>query len=231
MSVESLLDHYYDRATIAIRNTRFERTQRGSLDIRQVEEDDEFRNLNHKIVLKDGIASSMWREQDWGLGENSIDVSHFDNGIVKQLSMRHNGDSVTGLKISLSRADWLIPDPDLRLPYIFGRADMETWYKASDEKMGLKRVRLAWDYEEKHTFSVRDVGVDKDRAEHLYKGVEYRIELDDEIRLSIDGKTSRKVNWRTEMTGDEIRILFEYVNSEAWMSGWEPVADILEARK
>jgi hypothetical protein len=230
MSVENLFDHYYERATIPIRNTRFDRKQRGSYDIRHVEEGDEFRNLNHKIVLKDGVASSMWREQDWGLGENSIDVTHFENGVVKQLSIRHSSDAVTGLKISLSRGDWLIPDPDLRLPYIFGRADMETWYKASNEKMDLKRVRLAWDYEEKHTYSVRDVGVDKERGEHLYKGVEYRIELDDEIRLTIDEKSSRKVNWRTEMSGDEIRTLFEYANDESWINGWEPVAEILEVR-
>jgi len=230
MSVENLFDHYYERAIIPIRNTRFDRKQSGPYDIRHVEEDDEFRNLNHKIVLKDGVASSTWREQDWGLGENSIDVTHFENGVVKQLSIRHSGDAVTGLKISLSRGDWLIPDPDLRLPYIFGRADMETWYKASNEKMDLKRVRLAWDYEEKHTYSVRDVGVDKERGEHLYKGVEYRIELDDEIRLTIDEKSSRKVNWRTEMTGDEIRTLFEYANDESWINGWEPVAEILEIR-
>jgi hypothetical protein len=107
---------------------------------------------------------------------------------------------------------------------------METWYKASNEKMDLKRVRLAWDYEEKHTYSVRDVGVDKERGEHLYKGVEYRIELDDEIRLTIDEKSSRKVNWRTEMSGDEIRTLFEYANDESWINGWEPVAEILEVR-
>jgi hypothetical protein len=173
----------------------------------------------------------MWREQEWGLGENSIDVSHFEDGIVKQLSLRHTGEAVTGMKVSLTRGDWLIPDPDHRLPYIFGRADMETWYKASNYKMGLNRVRLAWDYEEKHTFPVRDHGVDKDKGEHLYKGVEYRIELDDAIRLSIDEKSSRKVNWRMEMTDDEVRSLFEYASNESWIDGWGPVADIIEHGK
>ena len=160
MSVEALLDTYYDRATIPLRNTKFGRDITGSLDIRHVTEDDEFRFLHHKIILKDGVASSVWREQEWGLGENSIDVTHFEDGIVKQLSLRHTGDSVTGLKVSLSRYDWLLPDPDHRLPYIFGRADMETWYKASDFQMGLNRCRLAWDQETKHTFSVRELGVD-----------------------------------------------------------------------
>ena len=214
-----------------MRNTKFGREQKGAFDIRHVVEDDEFRQLNHKIVLKDGVASSMWREQEWGLGENSIDVSHFEDGIVKQLSLRHTGEAVTGMKVSLTRGDWLIPDPDHRLPYIFGRADMETWYKASNYKMGLNRVRLAWDYEEKHTFPVRDHGVDKDKGEHLYKGVEYRIELDDAIRLSIDEKSSRKVNWRMEMTDDEVRSLFEYASNESWLDGWGPVADIIEHGK
>ena len=214
-----------------MRNTKFGREQKGAFDIRHVVEDDEFRQLNHKIVLKDGVASSMWREQEWGLGENSIDVSHFEDGIVKQLSLRHTGEAVTGMKVSLTRGDWLIPDPDHRLPYIFGRADMETWYKASNYKMGLNRVRLAWDYEEKHTFPVRDHGVDKDKGEHLYKGVEYRIELDDAIRLSIDEKSSRKVNWRMEMTDDEVRSLFEYASNESWIDGWGPVADIIEHGK
>jgi hypothetical protein len=231
MSVESLLDHYYERATMPMRNTKFGREQKGAFDIRHVVEDDEFRQLNHKIVLKDGVASSMWREQEWGLGENSIDVSHFEDGIVKQLSLRHTGEAVTGMKVSLTRGDWLIPDPDHRLPYIFGRADMETWYKASNYKMGLNRVRLAWDYEEKHTFPVRDHGVDKDKGEHLYKGVEYRIELDDAIRLSIDEKSSRKVKWRMEMTDDEVRSLFEYASNESWIDGWGPVADIIEHGK
>jgi len=231
MSVESLLDHYYQRATIPIRNTKFGRQQQGSLDIRHVVEDDEFRQLNHKIVLKDGAASSVWREQEWGLGENSLDVTHFEDGIVKQLSLRHNGDAVTGIKISLTRDEWLLSDPDLRLPYIFGRADMETWFKARDMKMGLNRLRLAWDYETKHTFPVRELGIEKEKAQHLYKDVEYRIEVDDSIRLTIDGKTPRQVNWRTELTADEVRTLFEYARGDSWMDGWHPVADIFENGK
>lgn len=231
MSVESLLDHYYERATVPIRNTKFGRDVSGSLDIRHVVEDDEFRQLNHKIVLKDGVASSVWREQEWGLGEKSLDVTQFEDGIVKHLSLRHTGDAVTGMKVSLTRGDWLMPDPDLRLPYIFGRADMETWYKASEFKMGLNRVRLAWDYETKHTFPVRDHGVSKDRGEHLYKGVEYRIELDDAIRLTIDGKAPRKIDWRMEITDDEVRTLFEYASNDSWIDGWGPVADIIENGK
>jgi hypothetical protein len=228
MSVEALFDNYYERATIPIRNTKYGREQRGALDIRHVVEDDEFRQLNHKIVLKDGEASAVWREQEWGLGENSIDVTHFADGIVKQISLRHTGEAVTGLKISLTRGDWLMPDPDHRLPYIFGRADMETWYRASEFKMSLNRVRLAWDYETKHTYPVREVGVNRDKGQHLYKGVEYRIEVDDAIRLTIDGKSPRKVNWRTELTGDEVRTLFEYASGESWIEGWGPVAAIIE---
>jgi hypothetical protein len=228
MSVESLFDQYYERATLPIRNTEFNREQRGSLDIRQVIEDDEFRNLNHKIVLKDGVASSVWRDQEWGFGENSIDVTHFGDGVVHHLSIRYAGDSVTGVKLSLSRHDWLVADPDFRLPYIFGRADMESWFRASDYNMNLQRLRLAFDRETKHTFSVRDIGVDHEKAEHLYKGVEYRIDLSDGIRLAIDNKDSRKISWRSQFSADEVRALYEYAVGEAWMDGWQPVADIVE---
>lgn len=228
MSVESLFDQYYERATLPIRNTEFAHTQRGSLDIRQVIEDDEFRNLNHKIVLKNDEAFTVWREQEWGFGENSMDVTHFDNGIVRSLSLRYAGDSVTGLKLSLTRGDWLVSDPDFRLPYIFERSDMETWYKASDYQMGLARLRLAWDKETKHTFTVKDVGVDKGKAAHLYKDVEYRIEIDDGIRLTIDGKSPRRINWETQFSSDQVVALYEFASTEQWMDGWGPVADIVE---
>ena len=228
MSVESLFDQYYERATLPIRNTEFAHTQRGSLDIRQVIEDDEFRNLNHKIVNKNDEAFIVWREQEWGFGENSIDVTHFSDGIVQSLSLRYAGEGVTSLKLSMSRSDWLISDPDFRLPYIFERSDMETWYTASDFKLGLDKVRLAWDKETKHTFTVKDRGIDKNKAEHLYKDVEYRIEIDDRIRLTIDGKSPRRVNWQTVFTTDQVVALYEYASSEQWMDGWGPVADIVE---
>ena len=230
MSVESLFDQYYERATLPIRNTEFARTHRGSLDIRQVIEDDEFRNLNHKIVLKNSEAFCVWRDQDWGFGENSIDVTHFSDGIVQSLSLRHAGDSVTGLKLSLTRGDWLISDPDFRLPYIFERSDMETWYRATASQMGLARLRLAWDKETKHAFTVKDNGVDKSKAEHLYKDIEYRIEIGDRIRLTIDGKSPRRVNWETQFTSDQVVALYEYASTEQWMDGWIPVADIVEKR-
>lgn len=230
MSVETIFDQYYDRASLPVRNTEASRTQRGSLDIRQVIEDDEFRNLNHKIVLKDGVASSVWREQEWGFGENSLDVTHFKDGIVQSLSIRHTGAGVTGLKLSLTRDEWLISDPDFRLPFIFGRTDMETWFRTSDFEMDLTRLRLAFDRESKHTFSVRDVGVDKQQAQHLYRDVEYRIELGDRIQLTIDGKSPRKIDWRTKFTGDEVVRMYEYVSTEEWMDGWGPIADIIEAR-
>ena len=230
MSVESLFDHYYQRATTPIRNTKFGREQRGSLDIRHVVEDDEFRQMTHKIILRDGVASCVWREQEWGLAENSLDVTYFADGIVSQVSLRHTGEEVTGLKVSLTRNEWLISDPDFRLPFIFGRSDMETWYRAKDFKMRLNRVRLAWDYVTKHTFPVRDYGIDKAKAEHVYKGVKYRIELDEVIRLKIDGDLTRNVEWRSELSGDEVRDLFAYATGESWMDGWDPVADVINKR-
>jgi hypothetical protein len=105
---------------------------------------------------------------------------------------------------------------------------METWFRAKNYNMDLERVRLAFDKEDKHTFSVKDSGVNKEKAEHLYKGVEYRIELDDKIRLSIDGKSSRKINWRAQFRDEEIRALYDYAIGEAWLDGWGPVAEIVE---
>jgi hypothetical protein len=230
MSVESLFDQYYERAILPIRNTKFERKQHGALDIRQVIEDDEFRNLNHRMVLKDGVAASMWREQEWGFGENSTDVTHFKDGIVRAISIRYTAAGVTGLKLSLTRDEWLVPDPDFRLPFVYGRSDMESWFKASDPEMAIARLRLAFDKETKHTFSVKDIGVDKGKAQHLYKDVEYRIEIEDRIRLTIDGKSPRKIDWRTSFSADEVRALYDYVNNDEWMDGWGPVADIIERR-
>jgi hypothetical protein len=108
---------------------------------------------------------------------------------------------------------------------------METWYKASDFQMGLHRCRLAWDHETKHTFSVRELGINKDKAEHLYRGTEYRIEIDDAIRLTIEDKGARKINWRTSLSEDEVRTLFEYASNEPWLRGWDPVSDIIENGK
>jgi hypothetical protein len=96
--------------------------------------------------------------------------------------------------------------------------------------MDLTRLRLAFDRESKHTFSVRDVGVDKQQAQHLYRDVEYRIEMGDRIQLTIDGKSPRKIDWRTKFTGDEVVRMYEYVSTEEWMDGWGPIADIIEAR-
>ncbi|MDA1280425.1 MAG: hypothetical protein O3B95_10385, partial [Chloroflexi bacterium] len=171
MSVESLFDEYYKRATTPIRNTTFSEQKRDGYDIRHVIEDDEFRNLNHLMVCRDGVAASVWREQEWGFGENSIDVTHFQDGIVNSISIRHSRDAVRGMKLSLTRAEWLIADPDFRLPYIFGRADMEAWYEARDYKLQLTRLRLAWDKSTKHTFNVLGSGIDKKRISHLYRNV------------------------------------------------------------
>ena len=228
MTVESLFDTYYERATTPIRNTTFSAHKRGGFDIRQVMEDDEFRNLNHLLVCKNGSAASVWREQEWGFGENSLDVTHFDNGIVSSISVRHTGDAVKGVKLSLTRGEWLIADPDYRLPYIFGRADIEAWYKVSEFQLKLERVRLAWDKPNKHTFTVLGQGIDKKRVAHLYRDVEYRVEMEDGIRLIIDEKTPRRIDWRPTMNTDEALALFEYVSGDSWIDGWDPVAKIVE---
>lgn len=229
MSVESLFDQYYERATIPLRNTEFYREQRGEFDIRSVVEDDEFRQLNHLIVLKDGAASSVWRQQEWGLGDSSVDVTHFVDGTVKSISLRYRDDSILGMKVSLTRNDWLIADPDHRLPYIFGRSDMETWYKVSDFQMNLIRARLAWDKETKHTFTVKDRGIDKKSAAHLYKDVEYRIQIDDAVRLQIEEKTQRDVSWKTTIGTADVLALYDYAtDTRKWIEGWEPVAEIVE---
>lgn len=228
MSVETLFDSYYERATIPLRYTKFSVRKRGPFDIRHVIENDEFRRLNHRLVCVDGAASSVWRQQEWGAGESSVDVTHFKDGIVNSVSIRYAGNAVAAVKLSITRADWLIPDPDLRLPYIFGRADMEAWYYTHKNQLVLTRARLAFDQSTKHTFTVLDQGVEKKTAVHLYREVEYRCALDDGIRLVIDGKKPRRVNWRSSLSADDARALFKYVRGYRWIDGWEPVAELVE---
>ena len=193
-------------------------------------EDDEFRVLNHRIVSMDGVASSVWRQQQWGMGECSVDVTHFNDGVVNSVSIRYAGNAVSAVKLSVTRTDWLIPDPDHRLPYIFGRADMESWYYTHENRLHLTRARLAFDHSTKHTFTVLDHGVEKKSSAHLYREVEYRCALDDGIRLVIDGKSPRRVNWRPSLSADEARELFRYARGYGWIDGWRPVAEIVESR-
>jgi hypothetical protein len=94
--------------------------------------------------------------------------------------------------------------------------------------MEIERVRLAIDNDTKHSFTVKDHGIDKGKTEHLYKDVEYRIEIDDKIRLSINGKSSRKINWRTQFDDTQVRALYDYAIGDAWLDGWGPVAEIVE---
>lgn len=230
MSLETLLDSYHKRATIPLRNTVFSQRKRGRFEIRHVIEDDEFRVLNHRIVYIDGVASSVWRQQAWGSGECSLDVTHFNDGIVSSISIRYGGYGVSAVKLSITRTDWLVPDPDHRLPYIFGRADMEVWYYTHENRLTLTRARLAFDSSTKHTFTVLDQGVEKKNSAHLYREVEYRCALDDGIRLVIDGKTPRRVNWRPSLSAADARTLFKYARGYRWLHGWDPVAEIVESR-
>ena len=50
------------------------------------------------------------------------------------------------------------------------------------------------------------------------------------IRLKIDGDLTRNVEWRSELSGDEVRDLFAYATGESWMDGWDPVADVINKR-
>ena len=230
MSLESLLDAYHKRATIPLRNTKFSQRKRGPFEILHVIEDDEFRVLNHRIVYRDGTASSVWRQQAWGSGDRSVDVTHFKDGIVNSVSIRYSGNFVSAVKLSVTRTDWLIADPDHRLPYIFGRADMEAWYYADKNRLVLSRARLAFDQSTKHTFTMLDQGVDKKYAVHLYRDVEYRCSIDNGVRLVIDGKDPRRVNWRPSLSGDDARAIFKYARGYRWIDGWDPVADLVDIR-
>lgn len=230
MSLETLLDSYHERATIPLRNTTFSRRKRGPFEIRQVIEDDEFRVLNHRIVYRDGAASSVWRQQEWWNGDCSLDVTHLKDGIVNSVSIRYAGNAVSALKLSVTRTDWLISDPDHRLPFIFGRADLEAWYYAHENRLVLTRARLAFDNSTKHTFTVLDQGVEKKTSAHVYREVEYRCALDSGIRLVIDGKDPRRVNWRSSLSADDARALFKYARSYGWIDGWDPVAELVEIR-
>ena len=228
MSLETLLEKYHERATVPLRNTIFDQRNKGPFEILHVIEDDEFRVLNHRIVYRDGAASSIWRQQQWGSGDCSIDVTQFDGGVVNSVSIRYAGNAVFAAKFSVTRPEWLIADPDFRLPYIFGRTDMEAWYYTHENRLVLSRVRLAFDYSTKHTFTVLDQGVEKKTAVHLYRDVEYRCDLDDGIRLTIDGKSPRRVHWRQNLSADDARAIFKYARGYRWLGGWRPVADIVE---
>lgn len=228
MSIESLFDSYYERASIPARNTQFEQRQQGPFDIRQVEEDDEFRHLNHQVVTRENAAYCVWRHQDWMMGDQSMDVTHFIDGVALSMSIRYANDAVSTVKLSATRSDWMIPDPDSRLPYIFGRTDMEVWYTAKDDQLAIDRARLAYDQSNKHSFTVLGQNINKKSSAHLYRDVEYRAELDDGIRLVIDGKNPRKVNWRHSLSADDARALFEYAYGNDWLNGWEPVAKIVD---
>ncbi|MCZ6539497.1 MAG: hypothetical protein O6922_06695 [Chloroflexi bacterium] len=157
-------------------------------------------------------------------------MTQLKNGIVNQVSIRYAGNAVSALKLSLTRTEWLIPDPDYRLPYIFGRADMEVWYNTHENRLVMTRARLAFDNSTKHTFTMLDQGVELMTAVHHYRGVDYRCFLDGGIRLVIEGKDPRRVNWRPSLSADDARELFMYARSYRWLEGWNPVADVVESR-
>jgi hypothetical protein len=76
---------------------------------------------------------------------------------------------------------------------------------------------------------VLDHGIEKKTAAHLYREVEYRCALDEGVRLVIDGKAPRRVNWRQSLTADDARALFRYGRGYRWIDSWRPVAEIVEA--
>jgi hypothetical protein len=144
------------------------------------------------------------------------------------MSIRHTGEAIIGMKMSLTRDDWLVPDPDHRLPYVFGRSDIEAWYRTEDSRLVLSRARLAFDKSTKHTFTVLDYHINKKQAVHLYRDVEYRVDLEGGIRLVIDGKIPRNVQWRDSLDADEARVLYQYISGRDWLGGWEPLLKVVE---
>ena len=117
--IKNLLDDYFDRAGQPLRNTEFKYKNKNNFNITHVVEDDEFRILNHRFLFSKDSIKSIWRHQDWMMGDRSIDFTFFYEKYVKSISVRYFEDTVLGIKISLTRHDWLISDPDFRLPYIY----------------------------------------------------------------------------------------------------------------
>jgi hypothetical protein len=107
---------------------------------------------------------------------------------------------------------------------------MESWYYTHDNRLVLSRARLAFDQSTKHSYTMLDQGVEKQAAVHLYRDVEYRCAIDDGIRLVIDGKSPRRVNWRPSLDADDARTLFKYARGYRWIEGWNPVAEIVNTR-
>ena len=75
--IKNLLDDYFDRAGQPLRNTEFKYKNKNNFNITHVVEDDEFRILNHRFLFSKDSIKSIWRHQDWMMGDRSIDFTFF----------------------------------------------------------------------------------------------------------------------------------------------------------
>ena len=227
--IKNLLDDYFDRASQPLRNTEFKYKNKNNFNITHVVEDDEFRILNHRFLFSKDSIKSIWRHQDWMMGDRSIDFTFFYEKYVKSISVRYFEDTVLGIKISLTRHDWLISDPDFRLPYIYGKSDIELWYYLDKETLNLhlSKCRLAYDYKSKHSVTLLDHGVKKNKGAYLYGNTEYRYSIDKDLNLYISDHNIDKFTFPIVIKSDNSKRIFTYLRSYRWLDGWKKIKEYL----
>tara|TARA_Y100000768_G_scaffold375524_1_gene346435 strand:+ start:1313 stop:2005 length:693 start_codon:yes stop_codon:yes gene_type:complete len=230
MMIQNLLDDYFNRAGQPLRNTEINYKNKNNFNITHVVEDDEFRILNHRFLFNKKSIKSVWRHQDWMMGDRSIDFTFFYEKYVKSISVRYFQDAVLGIKISLTRPDWLIADPDFRLPFIYGKSDVEMWYYMDKETLNLQlsKCRIAYDYESKHSVTILDQGVEKNEGAYLYKKTEYRYTLTDDLNLYISDHNIDKFTFPVLIENDNSKKIFNYLRSYGWIDGWDKINEYLQ---
>ncbi len=227
--IKNLLDDYFKRAGQPLRNTEIKYKNKKNFNITHVVEDDEFRILNHRFLFSKDSLRSIWRHQDWMMGDRSIDFTFFYEKYVNSISVRYFQDTVLGIKISLTRSDWLISDPDFRLPYIYGKSDIEMWYYLDKEtlNLNLSKCRLAYDYESKHSVTLLDHGIEKNEGAYLYDKTEYRYSIDNDLNLYISDHNVDKFTFPMIIKNDNSQRIFIYLRSYGWLGGWNKINEYL----
>ncbi|MFL2665011.1 MAG: hypothetical protein ACJ0G8_03535 [Dehalococcoidia bacterium] len=227
--IKNLLKDYFKRVEQPLRNTKVKYRNKEKFSITHVIEDDEFRILNHRFLFSNKSLKSIWRHQDWMMGDRSIDFTFFYEKYVKSISIRYFQNSILGAKISLTRPHWLISDPDFRLPYIFGKSDIEMWYYLDKNtfKLQLSKSRIAYDYESKHSLTILDHGIEKNKGAYLYKNIEYRYELSKVINLNISDNEIDNFTFPITIEQNYSKKIFNYLRGYGWIQGWETINKFL----
>ncbi|MBA31006.1 MAG: hypothetical protein CL748_00530 [Chloroflexi bacterium] len=227
--IKELLEDYFKRVEQPLRNTEVKYRNKKKFNITHVIEDDEFRILNHRFLFNNKSLMSIWRHQDWMMGDRSIDFTFFYEKYIKSISIRYFQNSILGAKLSLTRPQWLISDPDFRLPYIFGKSDIEMWYYLNKNTLDLQlsKCRLAYDYSSKHSLTILDHGIEKNKGAYLYKNIEYRYNLDKILNLDISDNEIDNFTFPITIQQNNSNLIFNYIRGYGWINGWKKINEFL----